>query len=247
MKTNKRGVFNMMGLTLLGSALMISCNNDDPAANGTVILKMEASSATGSTINGRTQTTTVITDFKVNIREVEFEFDEEDAHFKTDSSFNDDVKLKGPFVLDLLDQNGFVEGLVTTANVPNARYEEVEFKFHKNTEAGEMDGKSIMITGTINGSPFVFWHDTDEEFEIDFENTATDLVVNGNTAAIAINFHFDRLFSAVKGGLDLSSAVDGDGNGVIEINPFDNDGNRDRAHALKTLLEDATDLIDDNH
>ena len=247
MKTNKRSVFNLVGLMLFGSLLMMSCNNDDPAANGTVILKMDASSATGSTINGRTQTTTVITDLKVNVREVEFEFDEEDSHFKTDSCFNEDVKLKGPFVLDLLDQNGFVEGLVTTVNVPNARYEEVEFKFHKNTDAGEMNGKSILITGTINGNPFIFWHDTDEEFEIDFENAATDLVINGNTAAVAINFQLDRLFSAVKGGLDLSSAVDGNGNGVIEINPMDNDGNRERAHALKELLEDAADLIDDNH
>ena len=46
----------------------------------------------------------------------------------------------------------------------------------------------------------------------------------------------------------LSMATDGDGDGVIEINPgsLDNDGNKDLAHALKSLLEDAADLIDDN-
>ena len=99
MKTTKRSVFQFIAMMLFGSALIVGCNNNDPAANGTVILKMDAASATGTTINGRstngrTQATTVITDFKVSIREIEFEFDEEDSHFKTDSAY-DDIKLKG--------------------------------------------------------------------------------------------------------------------------------------------------------
>lgn len=246
MKTKKRSAFQMMTLMLFGSILFVACN-DDPSANGTVILKMAATSPTGNSISGRTQATTVITDFKVSIREIEFEFDEEDDHFKTDSSFNEDVKLKGPFVLDVLEQNAFVEQLIATVNLPNARYEEVEFKLHKSTDAGVMNGKSILITGTIDGTPFIFWHDTDEEFEIDFENAATDLVINGNTAAMVINLQLDRLFSTVKGGVNLSLAMDGNGDGVIEINPgsIDNDGNKELAHAIKTLLEDVTDLIDD--
>ncbi len=246
MKTKKRSVLKMMTLMLFGSMFFMACN-DDPAANGTVILKIDAASPTGNSISGRTLATTVITDFKVSIREVEFEFDEADAHFKTDSSFNEDVKLKGPFVLDVLDQNAFVEQLITTVDLPNARYEEVEFKLHKNTNAGAMNGKSIWITGTIDGKPFIFWHDTDEEFEIDFENAATDLVINGNTVAMVINLQLDRLFSTIKGGVNLSLAKDGDLDGVIEINPgsIDNDGNKELAHAIKTLLEHATDLIDD--
>ena len=141
----------------------------------------------------------------------------------------------------------YQEQLIATVNLPNARYEEVEFKLHKNTDAGAMNGKSIWITGTIDGKPFIFWHDTDEEFEIDFENAATDLVINGNTAAMVINLQLDRLFSTVKGGVNLSLAMDGDGDGVIEINPgsIDNDGNKELAHAIKTLLEDVTDFIDD--
>lgn len=247
MKTKKKSGFNLIALVLVGSTLFVACNNDDPAANGTVILKMNASSSTGNTINGRTKSTTVISDFKVSIREVEFEFDEDDAHFKTDSCFDEDVKLKGPFVLNVLQQQTFVDELITTVNVPNARYEEVEFKLHKNAEAGEMNGKSILIKGTVDGQPFIFWHDTDEEFEIDFENADTDIVINGNTASLAINLQLERLFSTVKGGVNLSAAADGDGDGVIEINPgsLDNDGNKELADALKTLLEDATDLIDD--
>ena len=246
MKTKKLSAIQGV-VMLLGAALFVACNNDEPSATGTVILKMEAVSSTGSTINGRIKTTTVIDDFKVNIKEIEFEFDEEDSHFDTDSAFDEDVKLKGPFVVDVLEQNALVEQLITTVNLPNARYEEVEFKLHKNEDAGVMNGKSILITGTVDGKPFIFWHDTDEEFEIDFENESTDLTINGNTVPMVINFQLERLFSSLKGGIDLSLAKDGDGDGVIEINPgsVDNDGNKELADAIKDLLEDATDLIDD--
>lgn len=247
MKAKKLSVIQCVMIMLLGSALFVACNNDGPSSTGTVILKIDAVSSTGNTINGRTKATTIINDFKVNIKEIEFEFDEEDSRFATDSAFNDDSKLKGPFVVDVLDQNAFVEQLVTTVNLPNARYEEIEFKLHKNEDAGIMNGKSILITGTVDGKPFIFWHDTDEEFEIDFENAATDLTINGNTLPMVINFQLERLFSSIKGGVNLSLAKDGDGDGVIEINPgsADNDGNKDLADEIKNLLEDATDLIND--
>ena len=251
MKTSKRSVFQFVAGAFIGSALLAACNDDQLPANGTVVLKMEATSGTGTTINGRVAATTVITDFKINVKEIEFEFDKADSHFATDSSYNstDDIKLKGPFVLDVLQQNAFVEQIITTANLPNALFEEVEFKLHKNTDAsaGEMLGKSILISGTIDGKPFIFWHDTDEEFEIDFADPATDLVVNGTTKPMVINMHLDQLFSTIKGGVNLSLAKDGDGDGTIEINPgsTDNDGNRDLADAIKKLLEHVTDLIDD--
>lgn len=248
MKTNKRNGFQFMAAMLLGTGLFVGCNKDEPTA-GAVALKIDATSASGNTINGRVAATSVITDIKINIKEIQFEFDKEDSHFKTDSAYdsNNDVKLKGPFLLDVLEQNAFVEQLITTVNLPNARYEEVEFKLHKSTEAGVMNGKSILITGTIDGKPFIFWHDTDEEFEIDFADATTDLVINGNTAPMVINLALDGLFSTIKGGISLSTAKDGDGDGTIEINPgsVDNDGNKDLAHAIKNILEKATDLIDD--
>ncbi len=247
MKTMKRSTLKLIAVMLFGAIFFIACSDDEPAANGTVALKMTAASPTGSTISsGRTNATTVITDIKISIREIEFEFDEDDSHFQTDSSFDEEVKLNGPFVLDILDQNAFVEQLITTIDLPNAVYEEVKFKLHKNTDAGDMNGKSIMITGTIDGKPFTFWHDIDEALEIDFENAATDLTINGNSTAIVISLKLDQLFSSVKGGVNLSLAGDGDGDGVIEINPgsTDNDGNKDIADAIKNLLAEVMDLID---
>jgi hypothetical protein len=42
--------------------------------------------------------------------------------------------------------------IITTVNVPNAKYEEVEFKFEKSIIAGENEWQD-MIKGTIDGKP----------------------------------------------------------------------------------------------
>ena len=87
-----------------------------------------------------------------------------------------------------------------------------------------MYGKSVQATGTINGTPFVFWHNTDEEFEIDFEDAAQNLSLNGQPISVIINFNLGLLFDSVNG-IDLSGAQDGNGNGIIEIDPLNTDGN----------------------
>lgn len=247
-KRMKRSESSLFAALAAGTLLMVSCESNDPSATGSVALKMEASSTSGTTINGRVQTSAVINDFKISIGEIEFEFDEEDDHFDSDSAFNEGSQLKGPFVIDVLEPNGFIEQVITTVAVPNATYEEIKFKLYKNTNAGEMNGKSILVKGTIDGKPFVFWHDADEQFEIDFENADRDLIINGNSAAIVINLQLERIFSTVNGGVNLGLAKDGDGDGVIEINPgsADNDGNKELAETIKTLLEGATELMDDN-
>jgi hypothetical protein len=62
-------------------------------------------------------------------------------------------------------------------NVPNAKYEE-EFKFEKSILAGEMNGKTYMIKGTIDGKRYLSGKDA--ELEVDFEDLAKDFTVNGN-------------------------------------------------------------------
>jgi hypothetical protein len=46
---------------------------------------------------------------------------------------------------------------ITSVNVPNAKYEEVEFNFKKSLVAGEMNGKTYLIKGTLNGKAFMIW------------------------------------------------------------------------------------------
>lgn len=225
---------------VMGLFSACSTDKDEPRANGN--LTLSAKSTMGAATGRMQASTIVISDFKVNLREVEFEFDESDPKFKSDIAYSD-IKLKGAFELDLINPNTSLNQILAVATLPNARYEEVEFKLHKSTASGAMLGKSIAISGTIDGVPFELWHDTDEEFEIDFSDMSKDIVVNGNDLALAIDFNLNFLNESMSG-VDLSMATDGNGNGVIEINPNDTDGNKEIAHAVKDYLEEVTDLMD---
>ena len=154
------------------------------------------------------------------------------------------MEFDGPFILDLLGGNTQIN--IASANVPLDVFEEIEFDMHKNEDTTNevLFGKSILIEGTIDGVPFVFWHDTNEEFEVDYENAANDITVTEGGAGIVINFDLNIIFGAASS-IDFSTVTDGDQDGVIEIHPGDDDGNGDFAHAIKNLLHEASDLLDD--
>lgn len=227
-------------VSLITLSLLMACSKEDePKLNANIAV--EAKSVPLSATVSQ-QSKVVVTDFKINIKEVEFEFDKADPRSSTEIEIKD-IKLKTPFELDLLNGNTSITTLLNSIELPNATYEEVEFKMHK-AVSGPMTGKSIVMSGTINGKPFEFWHDTDEEFEIDFTDGNKDFVVNGADQKLTIAFNLNTLLTAVTG-VDLTVARDGNGNGVIEINPNDNDGNKDLAHLIKKEIEEATDLLDD--
>ena len=140
------------------------------------------------------------------------------------------LKLRGPFEIELL--NGPVN-LVAT-NIPQDVFEEVEFKLDKNEMASsEMFNKSIQIKGTIDGKPFIFWHNVEEEFEVDYKDAVNNITVGENNVSIVLDFDLDSALSNI----DLSSAKDGNGNGIIEISPIDTDGNQSLANLFKELTK----------
>lgn len=236
---------NLLGIITL-VIVLASCSNDNGSAENTLNIVARATyspSANRNALNGDV----VLSSFKINLREIEFEFaessDDSDDNSNGDSDddgfydSDEEFELYGPFELDLLNQNA----PVTTVTIPNGTYEEVEFKLHKSTNsASAMFNKSIEITGTINGTPFIFWHDIDEDFEIDYEDANQNLVVSNNSYDLIFNFDLNQVLSMV----DLSSAVDGDGDGVIEIGPNDTDGNQALANQIEDSIEDSCDLDD---
>jgi len=150
----------------------------------------------------------------------------------------EEIELRGPFEIDLLSG----QTTITSLNLPNGSYEEVEFKMNRNRDTSStMYNKSIQIQGTIDGVPFLFWHNVEEKFEIDYHDLGQSLVIADNTATIVFDFNLDAILASV----DLSVAVDGNGDGVIEISPNDPDGNQNLAHLIKNKIKEFTDLLDD--
>jgi ABC-type glycerol-3-phosphate transport system substrate-binding protein len=228
-------------LVIMASA----CTNDSSTTSGTVALKASAFSTTGKTsLTARTAANTVvITDFKINIANIKFEVDDQDDMYNTDPS-HEDIKLNGPFLLDLIDPNNTLSQIITSVNVPNAKYEEVEFKFEKSIQAGEMNGKTYMIKGTIDGKAFIIWSGKDAELEVDFEDLAKDFTVNGNDISLNIKIHLDAIMAKIATLASQNLLLDTDGDGVIEISTDNDDGHNAIGEQIKNLLENETHLDD---
>ena len=222
-----------------------SCTNDS-STGGNVTLKASAVSTTGKTsLTARTTATStvVITDFKINIGNIKFETDIEDMMHDTDP-MHEDVKLMGPFLLDLLDPNTTLTQIITSVPMPNARYEEIEFKFQKSLVAGEMFGKTYLIKGTINDKPFMIWSDKDAELEMDFMDHNKDFTVNSNDMSLNIKMQLDALLAKLTSLANQGLLLDTDGDGVIEISTGIDDGHSIIGGQCKDLLENETHLDD---
>ena len=229
----------LAGVFALGT---MACSEEEPSAIGTVTMKAATTTGTtGSSTGGRYMASVQLTDFKINMKDIEFEIDDD----KIEKVTFKDLKLKGPFEIDLLDNGSSLAKVLGTSEVPNGRYEEIEFKIGKGTVAGSsMYGKSIFATGTIDGQSFVFWHDVDEDFEVDYSDANSDLVINGQDMTVLINFNLGLVFNS-DFGVDLSTAEDTNGDGVIEIDPKgERDNNKALAHSIKERIKDLADLTE---
>ena len=147
----------------------------------------------------------------------------------------------GPFELDLM--SGQISFLNVT--VPVGNYDELKFKFDVSTDqSSDLLDKSILIQGTINGTPFIFWHNFDDEVEVDFEDAQFDISVTQNVQGIVIDFDLGQILDSVNG-VDLTLATDGNQDGVIEISPEDTDGNNALAEAIRNKIKEYVNLLDD--
>ena len=244
MKITQKLKTSFLAFGVLG--LLISCSDDDasdslsPDQGRLSIAAMatyQPDIADKTSRNGNLE----LSSFKVNFTEIELEFDDvidDDNFYNSD----DDLELEGPFEMDLL--SGTPMEFVNL-ELPNGRLEEIEFEFDKSTDTESlMHNKSMMMEGSINGTPFVFWHDFEEEIGLEFEAGDENSIITHDHNSVVINFDLNAVFN-LDSSIDLSTAVDGNGDGLIEISPEDEDGNQDLAEEIKEAIKDQIDLLED--
>ena len=176
-----------------------------------------------------------ITDFRLSIRDVEFKLDESDL----DST---EVQFRGPYDVDLMSETDALSQTIGEEPVEAGTYKVLRFKLHKSRDrepSHPLYDRSVFMSGTINGIPFEFWHDTSENFDV--ENTE-GIIVADNMVSVVVRFNMDHLLSSVHT-IDLAQAIDENQDGTIEINPDDGDGNKEIADQLKENIKMAADLI----
>lgn len=226
-------------ILLLLSMSIISCSTDNN--NGGINLTISAvnPNVSRSAINQKTMMAEVIfTDFRISIRDVVFKNDDD----ATSSLDTDEVRFRGPYQIDLLDNGNALSQTIGNAFVPNGLYKELRFKLHKDEDMPVTDNlfdRSIYIEGTIDGVPFVFWHDTSENLDV---GRSTGVLVQDGLINFTVQFDISQFLSSLNQ-IDLSLATDFNNDGLIEIHPNDEDGNQDIADALKDNIKMAADLM----
>lgn len=245
MKKNKlKSNLNFWGskvlVAMMGVSFLMSCNNDENVATNQENAVIKFSAVYNNTTTAqRTANDIVINSFILNIEEIELEADEAEG---VEGPFVTDVELQGPFIVDLIEGNSGIDQVLAEANLPEGNYEEIEFTINENNEStSAIYEKSFVITGTINGVPFEFWHDDNLDVEIEFENGMLTLQ-EGTATLINLQFDLNNLFTLV----DISGAIDGNEDGVIQINPLDEDGNTDLADAIMDAIDDIADAFEDS-
>lgn len=151
-----------------------------------------------------------VTDFILNIGEIELEFDDDydysqDANFDDDYNpfllfngsydANDEVELKGPFEITLI-SNGELntDMVIKGVQLPLAAYSGIEFEMKKSeNKHSVMYGKSILIKGTIGDIPFEFASDKSFDFEVEYPDNKP--FVAGQEQELVVSFNLDKLFA----------------------------------------------------
>lgn len=233
---------------MLTAIVLFSCEKTEetPANNARINFTGSYGSAAGLA-SGRLLNAVQITSFVVNIEEVELEFDDNDPLFASDA-FASDLELDGPFEVQLFnDGSGLTETLANVA-LPVAAYDEIEFKIRESEDPNsEMFNKSVVIKGLIGEIPFVFWTEENDEIEIEFENSDNVVLTPSELSVILVEFDLSKLFDPENGGIDLSSALDGNGDGVIEIYEGGPDGNTDLAEQIWEKFEQAIEAFEEKY
>jgi hypothetical protein len=259
----------------LMAGFTFSCKMDDPSQSKVQIVvkstfeksslsKSELTETISVSKSGTNVASAISLDkFLINIKNIDIELDDEcnddcnddcndpDDEDKggddCDDILDDEIEIAGPFLIDLLSPKA-ADGLpVASMDLPNAAYDEIEFELdrYKSDNPKEVHDRSIYISGTLDGKPMEMWYTGDYDFKVEFPDTTDHLNLTGDDLKLYLDFHINNMLSSLNKA-DLSSATDGNKNGIIEIGSDDTDGNRGLAHhIIKAILESCD--LDDQH
>ena len=230
-----------MIIGLIGILSSCSKDNNDPKNKTGIKFKSTYQTAKSTLAEG-----IALESFKINISEIEIEFDEHDPMFAHDS-FASDYEFKGPFELELMAEGNPLEVILANNVVlPAAAYDEIEFEFDKNkNQNSAMYGRTMVIKGSIHGTPFVFWTDKEIDMEIEFENQVH--LNDTHNALLTVSFDLAALFNPAMGGIDITSAKDGNNDGLIEIYKNDPDGNSNLANSVWSRIKHIIKAFEDKY
>lgn len=230
---NRTTIFQRLFLGIATTAIVASCSQSDevPDTQSHVSMKATMATSTSSESNGGLVFGNLtFTDVKMSVEDIKLHLraTSETSKKPTIAHLNN----KTPQVLTLVEEGQIVVAPIGDASVYNGVYGKLNFNLIQATsvpEEDEMFGKSLLVKADWNGVPAELSLDIEDEVEVKFNK---GIEVDGAKTFI-LTLYMDRLLE----GVDPASIMDGNGDGLIEIGPNDEDGNLAVYEKLKANIE----------
>ncbi|HNR42575.1 MAG TPA: hypothetical protein PKL65_10100 [Bacteroidales bacterium] len=243
-------IFISLSFAVMTVSLLVSCSKENEMTTNlqlgikTTQKQLTLPSAAmqeSSDVQSAKGTSLVLDKFLINIKEIEFEFEKPHSGFKgphnceCDHNHKDkkdhecEITFDGPYIIDIVSPEALTGLLLGNFPLPSAKYEEIELDIAPSGDRSNelIGGRSVYISGKIGEKPFQLWTNAKAELEIEFPGKKKYNLTQ-DKASLWIKISLDRILSNLAS-IDLSSAADGNGNGIIEIGHDDNDGNNNLA------------------
>lgn len=144
-----------------------------------------------------------------------------------------------PQILKLVEDGEIMLSPIGSVSAYNGIYGKLDFDLVKAMDVAEDDemyGKSVLVKGNWFDIPATMYIDLEETFKIMFPQ---GLEVDG-AKEVVFGLYLDRFFE----GVDPSLISDGDGDGIIEVGPYGEDGNDETYASFMENIESALFLKD---
>lgn len=234
-------VNNLFALAL-SLVVLSSCNDDDSNANTSKVKVALKTTQTALKAGGETIAEPLVLEtFQISLGEIEFDIndDMEDLLPGNDTTYSD-IELEGPFLVDLLSADAVTGIDLTTANIPNAVYEEIEFDFepYDMDEPAEMKNKTILVKGTYEGTAFIIISDEELELELEYVN---GYKLDGTDSRLFIDLNLGQLITFVAA-IDFTS-ITPEADGTILISK---DKNKEILEQFEKAIENSFDIEEED-
>ncbi|AWW31248.1 hypothetical protein DN752_14565 [Echinicola strongylocentroti] len=216
----------VIGLFTAGTLGLFSCNNEDQdeMPNATVNVKARAI-AENSSLEEEQPVENARTISGANIISTALSIGNISLHGGDEGAASVQLPLEGDasIGLSLLESALPLTKTIGTVTLNPGEYADITLQLQQDTALTETDAmyeKTLKIDGNVNNQLMTFHTNTEEMLTAAAQSGSISITGNQD---IYLNVDINRLLENV----DLTLAMDGNGNGTIEIEPNNLDGNRD--------------------
>ncbi|MFC4874745.1 hypothetical protein [Negadavirga shengliensis] len=233
----KTGIFKNLLYTFSAAVIMASCTQNEEVPNtqeSEVTLTATVSSSTepGARTASLVYNNLTITDLRLSLDDVKLNL----RATSNDSNKPTIVHIRSgaPQVITLVKDGQIHDVLIGSAMAFNGVYGKLNFDLVKAVDVDEDDemlGKSVIVKALWFDVPAVMYLDIEENVEVKFNQ--------GIEVAGAQDFLLTLYMDKLLEGVDPSLVSDGNGDGLIEVGPNDEDGNGEAYAAILANIESA--------